>query len=261
MTPGSLLILGSVFIEIINQIQQIRHNKVKKSIYGISFDYYIANFISTGLILLTSYSYRFSSIISQQYKNRYPVHSIIPLNSGIIVEYSVLVILYFAIIWQLYIVYPTTKNINQCFSGLHKLFLTFLFLLFCYVYKLYWYKQETIVGIDVIDSLWFIGQVLSIMKYCPQLMMNWFDDCCIGLHDNWLHLQLVSYILYLIGYWLVQGEVAWYDIPINYMGWTYLCFNCITMIILSLQQFKWYKGHRPKLELYYSAIDTPEESV
>ncbi|KAK6465967.1 hypothetical protein DFJ63DRAFT_38982 [Scheffersomyces coipomensis] len=265
MNSGDYLVFASQIVQLSNQLYQIKYNKAKKSIYGISYDYYVLNTINKLLALIVSLNYTYNSTIIMQYKARYPVHSLAVISPIIIIIDCGLLLTNGLILSQLFIIYARTKNVNQNVSGFNMLFLSFLLGGFLIVSKYYWFAELTFNYLDLINYLWLVSWLIAIVELCPQLVMNWFDDCCVGLHPQWLSFEIISLILNLTGWSMINlhFNVPWYQLPINYHGWCYLVMRSILLIIFSLQQFKCYKGKRPTLELYYyrgvSSIEGVEE--
>ncbi|KAK6458480.1 uncharacterized protein RJT20DRAFT_32122 [Scheffersomyces xylosifermentans] len=256
----SCMVLAALF-EAVCICNQIKHNKIKKSIYGLSYDYILLNWIATLASIGSSLNYYTNPEVIRQYRWRYPVHAEIPVIATLIIAETIVLVVSSALMFQTFFIYPKTRNINQCVSGLNMFFLGILGAGFVYVAKLYAFQESSMVLLDLVDYIWFIAKVTSLVKYWPQLMMNWFGQCVIGLHRNWFLLQSVGLFFFAVGKITSDWFYDWYQVPLNYNTWAYLFASGGSLILFLVQSEYWYHGNRPTLELFYYYEHGVDESV
>ncbi|KAL6451527.1 hypothetical protein SBY92_002870 [Candida maltosa Xu316] len=231
----------SSIVDITNSIYQLRHNKEKKTIYGISFDYALFSFLHSYLSILTTFLY----IDNSEYTSRNPIYPTVPISYLLLLLQIIQCSLAILLCLQLRL-YHHTQNTNQGVSPASLLLLLCLGLLWGWLFKMYSYGEGKIVFLDVIDSTWYVGRVVSTVKYVPVISMNWFDRCVVGFTDTWHDLSLVVVVVQLLG--KMSRSLEWWEVPVNFPTWTEVVFQLICMLIIKYQMYI-YKENKSTLQV------------
>lgn len=242
----------SAFIQLSTYIYQVQYNKQKKSIYGLSYDYIVLSWVYYLASTVTTINYCMNPVIIKQYRARFPVYPSIFVSIPILIIDILGLIMSTGILIQLFYIYSRTRNIDQCVSGLNKLYLVSITLVLFWISKCCILNQSTLSTLDVVDFLWFFAKLTECLKLLPQVTMNWFGSCVIGLHSRFLLCQWLSIIfLALAKFMLHNANVPYFEVLVNYNTWCYLMINSSTLSLLTIQQKKLYKGAAPSLRLKY----------
>lgn len=250
----------SAFIQLLTYIYQVQYNKQKKSIYGLSYDYIVLSWVYYLTSAVTTINYCINPIIIKQYKARFPIYPSIFVSIPILIIDILGLIISSGILIQLFYIYSQTRNIDQYVSGLNKLYLASIALVLFWVSKCCIFNQSTLSTLDFIDFLWFFAKLTECLKLLPQVTMNWFGSCVVGLNGHFLVCQWLSIIfLALAKFMLHDANVPYYEILVNYNTWCYLMIYSSTLSLLTIQQKKLYKGAVPSLPLKYFVNENNDE--
>ncbi|ABN68718.1 predicted protein, partial [Scheffersomyces stipitis CBS 6054] len=249
MNTSVTCVAGSLVIEIASVLNQIKHNKIKKSIYGLSYDYLALTWTSDLMAVMSSINYNNNKHVKRQYGRRFPIYPDVPVDSVLVSLEMISFLVSTALLFQTFCIYHRTRNVNQCISGLNMFFLGALIVGLIYVIKAYSYHESTVVLLDVIDYMWLISRTTAIVKYMPQLVMNWFGSCVVGLHPYWLVMQVTGWGLLVAGKVSARWYYHWAEVPLNFNTWLYIIVSAFCLALYTAQERIWYKGNRPRLEL------------
>lgn len=260
MTLAELCMLASSLANAGILLQQLQHNKNKKSIYGLSYDFIIITWISYLCKTIATINYGFSEVLIGEYKKRFPVHSTVSISWVVFVIDLLSSLILTGIVFQLRI-YRRTRNVNQGISFLPITYFvgstTTLFLMIKWCLD---NNQKTINYLDIIDFLWFQSNFLSGIQLVPQLYMNWFDSCVVGTFHNFVWLKLGQLIILAVGKLHTFYYQDWFDIPLNYDTWGTFAMNSFVISILIYQQFYIYHGNKPTLVLQHHKLNKPSST-
>ncbi|CUM63265.1 uncharacterized protein PRCAT00000836001 [Priceomyces carsonii] len=246
--------LSSTF-ELLTHIQQVKFNKLKKSIYGLSYDYVVWTWLSFFTSVISSINFYINPEVIRQYRNRFPVHPEVIVSFPILIIDMIGTVVVSGLLVQLFVIYNRTRSVNQGVSGLTKCILTLLIIIFLWSTKCYIMEQKALFLLDIIDFLWFVSKFTLIIRYIPQIFMNWFDSCVVGHSDSFLAFQSISLLCLAFSKFALISE-DWFNIPVNYNTWSYLVSGSVCLLILFLQERFLYHGKKPSLDLMYIASET-----
>lgn len=254
--------LLSSFFQLLSFIYQVQHNKQKKSIYGLSFDYIVLSWAYYLTSIITTTNYYINPIIIKQFESRFPIYPTIYVSGPILLVDILSFIVVCGILLQLLYIYPHTRNINQSISGLNQLYLISFSLTLLLILKCCIFKQSALSTLDIIDFLWFFAKVTDCIKMIPQVTMNWFGSCVVGLSDRFLLTQWLSMsFLVLAKLSIHYGKLPYFEIPVNYNTWCYMIIVSSTLCLVTIQKKKLYRGASPTLATKYVENNDNNESV
>jgi hypothetical protein len=237
MIHGWLIVLSGVF-ELCSYIDQLQYNKLKKSIYGLSFDFYILHTLGYIAKLVSCYGYIFNKEVVDQYRLRFPIHPIIPINYWFLVVDLFTTFVSICIIIQLFFKHYHSKNDFQDISWFCGSVCSVLMIIFLYLFKLYYYNQKKILLLDIFDYFWVVDHGLAIIKLVPQIFINFLSRNTRGQSWGFLLFQWLGFSCLFLSHLFSYN---WYEIPVNYNGWIYLLGYGVCLIILTTQIHIFYK--------------------
>lgn len=248
---GPQLMFLAEGLRVANLINQVRFNKLHRSIYGLSFDYTLFQWISYFCTVSSSVNYACNPIIRSQYALRYPLNPPIRVQLPLLLVHILGLLAASGLCWQCWRLYHRTRNTNQGISTLARQLLGFLGALFVGTVYLFLYGKYTVNVLDLTNCVWLMGQILACMALFPQLFMNWFDACVAGTHRTFLRYSVASLLLLAASktVMLASEEYAWHRQPPGYNTWAFLGFNSVLFAVLAVQLEWFYKGNKPALGL------------
>lgn len=232
---------------LVNYIRQIRYSRHKKSICGLSSDFTVITWVSYVMSILSS-SYYYSSVkVVDQYIARFPVHPDISVSGFLFVLDIIGFILVSGILMQQFVVYKRTMNEYQGISSICICFIILQFAIFLWLVHNVLLGKRQIYLLDIIDYIWFISKLTSLIKSVPQITVNWSTQTVTGIHESFLLYEWIS-IAFLALSKLTMDNNNWFKIPVNYNTWLHLIMNILFVATLQFQKdYLYYKPNIPAL--------------
>lgn len=224
-----LVIISSIFdtLSIVHQWKSIR---IKKTIYGISFDFLGFQCLDfcCRVIYLTCY---LSTKINILYGKRNPIYPEICFSYCIYITDIIKAIFSLSLIFYVF-KFHSTKRHEQYFS-IYFISIVIINTFILLVISNYVANHKfTLNFLDLVDYIWFIHQQSTLLKFWPQVLMNWV------LWQNYLTIKFIRYqlvsIIILCFFTILCHYKIWYTIPVNYSNITYL-INLPLIIVLKYQ--------------------------
>lgn len=243
----------SSFFQLLTFVHQVQYNKHKKSIYGLSCDYMIFACLYYVVSTITTINYYINPLIIKQIEERFPTYPDTFVSLPILLVDIIGVVVVSGILIQIYFLYPTTKNINQSLSELAKILLVPILMVITWVTYCCVTGQSALYLLDLIDTFWFFSKLIDLSKLTPQLCMNWFGSCVIGLSDHFLLDQWMSIFFLALGkVFMLHEDFYYFEIPVNYNTWCYLIFYSASLLLYTFQQKNVYHGAIPSLPMKHN---------
>ncbi|CCF60010.1 hypothetical protein KAFR_0I02310 [Kazachstania africana CBS 2517] len=220
---------------------QIRFNRLHKSIYGISYDYYILETLICIASIYYSTNYQFNTTARSQLMLRYPVWfeteslSSVISNVLIILEVSRLVGL-FLVDRQLRLYYRT-KHEFQGYSTICRIVIGTFWLLFVVsIIIIFKIKSGKLFVLDHFDITWTLTQLLKIGSLWPQICINWMTRSCKGMSINFIKFSIISNIIIVLGILVENKNNFQFQLPFNSEVLFVTLIRLINMLIVLYQQ-------------------------
>lgn len=248
---GPQLMILAEALRAANFVQQVRFNKRRRSVYGLSFDYTLFLWISCCCTVLSSANYAWNSTLKGQYALRYPHNRAMALQLPLLAVHFGGLVAVSGLCYQCWRLYYPSRNSNQGLSTLAKQTLSLLGAFFAATIYLFVCGRYTVNTLDVTNCVWLVGQVLACVALFPQLFMNWFDGCVAGTHRTFMWFSAASLSTLAVSKvaLLSSDEDVWHRQPPGYNTWAFLVFNSVLIAFLEVQMELLYKGNKPALGL------------
>ncbi|EGW30195.1 uncharacterized protein SPAPADRAFT_57630 [Spathaspora passalidarum NRRL Y-27907] len=243
MSISNVSVSLSNILQLTSICYQLHFNKVKKSIYGLSYDMIILALVSAFTSMLSTILYSYDSLVRHQYVVRYSQYPEIPISYTVLILETVIFFAYTVLFRQLF-TYSKSRNTNQGISHPCTFLLSTFFVILVYLVYMVC-TSEPLYVLDIVDFIWMISKVSSAVKYIPQISMNWFGECVRGLHHHWLLLEGLAVLFMLISRYSM--DVPFWNIPVNYPSWFVIGIQTSCIIIL-WRQFLIYAENKPRLK-------------
>lgn len=275
-----ILVIGSQVLDSLITILAIhyqrRFNRLHRSIYGLSFDSQLFQFIRHVLSLYCSLNYLFNPYVKRQLHKRYPlfydaeITQTIPISWIIMIFNLILACNYWFLLRQLK-KYDHTKHIHQGFSSLAKS-IVFIFVYFfgsLTFWCAFWFgihqgKDSGLLGVfwlDHINYLWLISNIFHVWSLWPQLCINWMGKCCQGLSSRFVMLSLLSSLIKLFGIIILSNcnksavpmnsnnnqGIPYYQWPFNLENKFVIFMEFLSIIGILFQAQYFYPNNKPYL--------------
>ena len=267
--------LGSL-ITILAIHYQRRYNRLHRSIYGLSFDSQLFQFIQHVLSLYCSLNYMLNPYIKRQLQRRYPLFydshdtQIIPVSWVIVIFNFLSAWNYWSLIRQLK-KYDYTKHIHQGFSSLAKsIIVIFVYFLGIFTFWCaFWFgicqgKDSGLFGLfwlDHVNYFWLLSNIFHLWSFWPQLCINWMGKCCQGLSSKFVILSLLSSLIKLFGITILNGYdklavpmknnnnqgIPYYQWPFNLENKFVIIMELLSIIGILFQAQYFYPNNKPYL--------------
>ncbi|CAI7055576.1 ASB_collapsed_G0005780.mRNA.1.CDS.1 [Saccharomyces cerevisiae] len=247
------------FLSIIAILYQKRYNKLHRSIYGLSYDLYLLDFVGNGLYLYCALHYCYSSLVREQLSQRFPLFY--PLNEARSIPISSLLILKdfcvsfccLMVLRQLYY-YRSTKHIYQGISITSIIFIGVFLVLGIFTYgcsisnlPLKNSGKFGVFYLDHINYLWVMANLLKCFKYVPQMSINWMGCSTVGLSSKFVLISFLAEFIDLVGRLLIPTSVLFYEIPFNSTPFWVKLIQFVTLSVILCQVQYVYVGRKPRL--------------
>lgn len=246
---GVCMLVADVF-DFTTLLFQLDYNKNKKSIYGLSYDYYFLSWLSYFSSIVVNSVYFSSHLINAEYAARFPIYPYIFLSMPLVFIDLLKFITSTGILVQLFILYKNTRNVKQGVSPICKLTLLCIGIVGIVIFYLYSRNWHSIKLLDFVDFVWLSGVTLNTFKFLPQLWVNWFGMCVTGICPEFTITQIGYNICLLLGNsGLFVSGLRFFEIPVNYKGWYNYIIHSVALSFLVMQQEIFYKGLKPSLKI------------
>ncbi|CAI4056545.1 uncharacterized protein SKDI_03G0630 [Saccharomyces kudriavzevii IFO 1802] len=247
------------FLSIIAILYQKRYNKLHRSIYGLSYDLYLLDFVGNGLYLYCALHYRYSPLVREQLSKRFPLFyslndvNSIPISRFLILKDFCVFVCCLMILKQLYY-YRPTKHIYQGISITSTLFLSAFLILGiltygCSIYNLP-LKNSGKFGVfylDHINYLWVMANLVKSFKYVPQMSINWMGCSTVGLSSKFVLISFFAEFIDFLGRLIIPTSALFYEIPFNSTPFWVKLIQFVTLLIILCQVQYVYVGRKPRL--------------
>lgn len=251
---GVVLIVN--LIAVLFQIQLYaripRHNKHRRSIYGLSYNFVFLTWLQLACRNITNLLYSCNNKVKEQIGRRYPYGEFeVPGLFVVLAEVILFGVISEGLI-QLYLPkYKKTRNINQGISTIPKVFVVSGLIIegwitWCVINN----ERFSFKVLDCVDFIWFFGNICGWIKLVPQVFMNWFDSSVAGTYKYFsrfygmlIVIQLVVKVVIMFG---VDSKIHWFNEPVNIDTWGSILINLI-MSFTFIYQEEIYKFNRPTL--------------
>lgn len=235
------MVFSSAVLEFEAAVIQIKHNKVKKSVYGISCDYHILCVVAETTSLISTVYYSFDSQIALEYSNRFPRHPRLNVSREIFIMEVCMWVAYCSLVWQIFTTYKRTMHTFQGFSKMCQSILVLLSFFLIFV------RQKLDFLLDVLDTAWFVSKCSMVVRLLPQCFLNWSGDCVVGYADHWLSLQWLSWLFLVVGKYWSKWDFPWHELPVNFPPWPSVLSTALFLLVMTIQR-RVYKGNKVKLQ-------------
>lgn len=244
-------------------IQQKRYNSMHKSIYGLSYDLYLLEFVTNFISVYCSVLYKFSGLTSLQFTNRFPLFypsqgNGLPVSMALLFTDTLLLLVSAVVISQLWR-YRATRNVEQGASIILLAIFTSIvvFSYFTYFCSLYNIPKSNsgkfgVFYIEHINYLWIIGNFLSAFKYFPQLSLNWMGMSTKGFSPRYLKSALFATIIVQASnlFTSIDG-LDFYEWPFNMIPRAVSLMQLFALLLLFYQHHFAYAKNKPFLKRTY----------
>lgn len=235
MVLGSILVGVGVLCQTISLLVLSKTISIKGSIKGLSYDWISFTALSHSTRLLVTCCYGFSEAIQIQNARRSPALPPVTVSAFIMVADLIGLIAAIHILYQIK-VYHRSKILNQGYSlGLKACLIGCYVVVPLLVFKFYIFRG-VLQLVDVVDWFWLCHNVISMVSFCPQLIMNWFHNLCTTVipiaYDKW---QGLSVCFLILGRAL--DHIKWPLIPVNWPSWPLILASAILFMCLEIQRY------------------------
>ena len=232
------LFLISELIQLASLLQLVRHNSVKKSVFGVSCDFSAFCWIYNVCSAVSALIYLLSPALRSQYAARYPLYPEFNTSSIILVLHLLGSAAATFFVFQVFVLHRRSIGGIETVSLLCKCVLVsycgFLF----WVLRSYVLHRATVNVLDVANCFWFLGALSRAFMFVLQISVNWFFLKACMLHRNFLLFQGLSLSFAFAGYeWARFAGNQWYDIPTNAPARAALALNSVCLLALTAQSY------------------------
>jgi cystinosin len=227
--------ISSMF-DVLSFAAQLRYNKRRGSVNGLSCDFILLSLLARALNIGTACTYKSQKAIDL-FKLRYPLYPSPSVSFPVLTCDVMSVIVLICIHYQMYMLYPHTRSINQCLSGT----LIFYLLVACVLYFVLAYYAHhhyaTLNFLDCLDYVWSLKIIFSAFELMPQLSLQWFELKSAGLSRGYFNFTCSQVLFFAISKFIQAQSSAplWNNIPINFCPWITLPLHFIAIGIMGYQ--------------------------
>ncbi|QID83890.1 hypothetical protein GRS66_006372 [Saccharomyces pastorianus] len=247
------------FLSIIAILYQKRYNKLHRSIYGLSYDLFLLDFVGNGLYLYCALHYRYSPLVREQLSKRFPlfysldVANSIPISSLLVFKDFCVLFCCLMVLRQLYY-YRSTKHIYQGISITSTIILSVFLILSIFTYgcsisnlPLKDSGKFGIFYLEHINYLWVMANLVKSFKYIPQMSINWMGCSTMGLSSKFVLISVLAEFIDFVGRLFVPTSALFYKIPFNSTPFWVKLIQFITLLVILCQVQYLYVGRKPRL--------------
>lgn len=238
---GKVFMMLFALFELCSYTDQLQFNKLKKSVYGLSYDFYWLHTLGYTVKIVYSLGYLHNSTVKEQYLLRFPIHPVIPVNLGSFFIDFATTFISVCILVQMHFKHYQTKNNLQGFSTFCGVVCGVSFTLLLYLIKLVCYRQKKLLLLDIFDYLWLMDHLLSPVKLIPQIFINFLSRSTRGQLSGFLMFQWLAFACLFVGHLFPYN---WYEVPANCPAWLHLLVYGIFLLLLTAQIHIFYT-HKP----------------
>ncbi|CAI4297014.1 ALI_collapsed_G0005700.mRNA.1.CDS.1 [Saccharomyces cerevisiae] len=203
------------FLSIIAILCQKRYNKLHRSIYGLSYDLFLLDFVGNGLYLYCALHYCYSSLL-YYYRSTKHIYQGISITSIIII--SVFLVL------GIFTYGCSISNLPLKNSGKFGVFY-----------------------LEHINYLWVMANLLKCFKYVPQMSINWMGCSTVGLSSKFALISFLAESIDLLGRLVIPTNALFYEIPFNSTPFWVKLIQFVTLLVILCQVQYVYVGRKPRL--------------
>lgn len=236
MSVANAFLISGQLLQLCSYVLIYRHNRLRKSVAGISCDFTVYSWVSALASAGSSCAYALLLKIKQQYAVRYPVYPELDLDLLLFVVDVALATAASALVFQVFVTYRASIVGGELLSLPCKALLALFCGGFLWFFLLFCRQRATINQLDLADCAWTIGTLCFAVRLPSQVSQNFFLDRCTVMHRHFLHWQAGSLLLMCGGYWLMKHlGIRWYEQPANVTSVYALIPNAVCLVLLGLQ--------------------------
>lgn len=233
--------MSSMF-DVLSFTAQLRYNKRKGSVNGLSCDFILLCLLTRALNIGTACTYK-SKTATDLFKLRYPLYPSPSVSFPVFTCDVMSVIVLICIHYQMYMLYPHTRSRNQSLSGTIIFYLLVAFVLYVVLTYYAHHHLATLNLLDCLDYVWSLRIIFSTFELMPQLSLQWFELKSTGLSRGYFYFTCSQVFFFAISKF-IQAQSStpfWNNIPINFCPWITLLVHSIAIGIMGYQHIVYSK--------------------
>lgn len=239
-------------------LYQRRYNKLHHSIYGLSYDLFVLEFLGNSLSIYCALNYRLSPLLRSQFAKRFPLFypldkNQVPISLLLLLKDTLIMAASALVIRQL-ILYRTTKHIYQGLSKIcvfvlviSAIFSVFTYTCSCYNLPVSDSGRFGVFYLEHINYLWVIGNLLRAFRFLPQLTLNWMGSSTRGLSSKYVLINFLSNSIMLVGLAILPKQIEFYRCPFNLTPVFVKTIESLSLVGILYQAQFLYLGTKPYL--------------
>lgn len=233
--------ISSMF-DVLSLTAQLRYNKRRGSVNGLSCDFILLSLLARALNIGTTCTYKSRTAIDL-FRLRFPLHPLPSVSLPVLTCDIMSVILIICIHYQMYMLYPHTRSRNQSLSGTIIFYLLVAFAMYVVLAYYAHHQRATLNFLDCLDYVWSLKVIFSSFELMPQLSLQWFELKSTGLSRGYYYFTCTQVFFFAISKFnqAQSSTPSWNNIPINFGPWIILPLHLIAIAIMGYQHIVYSK--------------------
>ena len=233
--------ISSMF-NVLSLTAQLRYNKRRGSVNGLSCDFILLSLLARALNMGTAFTYKGRTAIDL-FRLRYPLYPLPSVSLPVLTCDVMSVIVLICIHYQMYMLYPHTRSRNQSLSGTIKFYLLVAFVIYVALAYYAHYQRATLNFLDCLDYVWSLKVIFSSLELMPQLSLQWFELKSTGLSRGYFCFTCSQVLFFAISKFIQaqSSTPSWNKIPVNFGPWITLPLHLIAIGIMGYQHIVYSK--------------------
>lgn len=234
MAVATVLQSITVLVDAASCARQIQYSRSRRLVAGLSHDSAILVPLSLIVSVLSSLIYLNSSLVALQYANRYPIHPSITVSVTILCAQFTAAIIQVCGSIQTLFLYRGSKSEYQGISATLWTICALFTALWLAALRIYY--SGLLFLLDIIDLMWLMAKICSVVAGAPQLFVNCLLELVDGQHRDTFYYQLVAASCLVAAKVVSRWEYVWWDTPLNLCTWIECASRLLALFLFYVEK-------------------------